>query len=99
MYDSDRLTQQVGTTGTLAHLACKWCGSSHFKRYLFILPEGNHLIGAIALNIMGNAFAAFTVITASIGIPFVIAQGGDPIVAGALAMTVDSVVHITSCTT
>ena len=29
----------------------------------------------------------FTVITASIGIPFVIAQGGDPIVAGALAMT------------
>ena len=37
--------------------------------------------------LMGNAFAAFTVITASIGIPFVIAQGGDPIVAGALAMT------------
>ena len=36
--------------------------------------------------LMGNAFAAFTVIT-SIGIPFVIAQGGDPIVAGALAMT------------
>lgn len=37
--------------------------------------------------LMGNAFAAFTVITTSIGIPFVIAQGGDPIVAGALAMT------------
>ena len=37
--------------------------------------------------LMGNAFAAFTVITASIGIPFVISQGGDPIVAGALAMT------------
>ncbi|SII57215.1 Protein of uncharacterised function (DUF979) [Mycobacteroides abscessus subsp. abscessus] len=59
------------------------------------LPEGNHLIGAIAYilgmvlftMLMGNAFAAFTVITASIGIPFVIAQGGDPIVAGALAMT------------
>ena len=59
------------------------------------LPEGNHLIGAIAYvlgmvlftMLMGNAFAAFTVITASIGIPFVIAQGGDPIIAGALAMT------------
>ena len=60
------------------------------------LPEGNHLIGAIAYilgmvlfftMLMGNAFAAFTVITASIGIPFVISQGGDPIVAGALAMT------------
>lgn len=59
------------------------------------LPEGNHLIGVIAYvlgmvlftMLMGNAFAAFTVITASIGIPFVIAQGGDPIIAGALAMT------------
>ena len=50
----------------------------------------------------------FTVIT-SIGIPFVIAQGGDPIVAGALAMTggfcgtlltpMAKFQHITSCTT
>ena len=58
--------------------------------------------------LMGNAFA-FTVITASIGIPFVIAQGGDPIVAGALAMTggfcgtlltpMAKFQHITSCTT
>ena len=37
--------------------------------------------------LMGNAFAAFTVITASIGVPFVMAIGGDPAVAGALAMT------------
>ena len=60
-----------------------------------VLPEGNHLVGATAYilgmvvftMLMGNAFAAFTVITASIGIPFVIAQGGDPVIAGALAMT------------
>ena len=59
------------------------------------LPEGNHLIGAIAYilgmvlftMLMVMLFFAFTVITASIGIPFVISQGGDPIVAGALAMT------------
>lgn len=37
--------------------------------------------------IMGNGFAAFTVITAGIGVPFVIAQGANPVIAGALALT------------
>ena len=37
--------------------------------------------------VMGSGFAAFTVITAGIGVPFVIAQGGDPVIAGTLAMT------------
>ena len=37
--------------------------------------------------IMGNAFAAFTVITIGVGIPFVIAQGGNPAVVGSLGMT------------
>ena len=36
---------------------------------------------------MGNAFAAFSVITVGIGIPFVIAHGGNPVVIGALGMT------------
>lgn len=36
---------------------------------------------------MGNAFAAFTVITAGIGVPFVISQGGNPAVIGVLGMT------------
>jgi uncharacterized membrane protein len=36
---------------------------------------------------MGNGFAAFTVITAGVGLPFVIAQGADPAIAGALALT------------
>ena len=60
-----------------------------------IVPEGNVNIGIIVFAIgmalftmiMGNGFAAFTVITAGIGVPFVMAQGGDPVVAGALAMT------------
>ncbi|WP_346870290.1 DUF979 domain-containing protein [Clostridium sp. UBA5119] len=59
------------------------------------IPEGNLLIGvaaycigmAIFTMIMGNAFAAFAVITAGIGIPFVFAQGANPVVAGALALT------------
>ena len=59
--------------------------------------------------LMGNAFAKIYCYNASIGIPFVIAQGGDPIVAGALAMTggfcgtlltpMAKFQHITSCTT
>jgi uncharacterized membrane protein len=37
--------------------------------------------------VMGNAFAAFSVITVGIGVPFVILQGGDPAIVGALGMT------------
>lgn len=60
-----------------------------------VIPNGSQLAGVIAYcvgmalftMIMGNAFAAFTVITVGIGIPFVIAQGASPVIAGALAMT------------
>ena len=37
--------------------------------------------------IMGNAFAAITVITVGIGGPFVLAYGADPVVIGMLALT------------
>ncbi|MCM0649391.1 DUF979 domain-containing protein [Clostridium swellfunianum] len=60
-----------------------------------VIPEGNLLMGVIAYcvgmavftMIMGNAFAAFAVITAGIGVPFVIAQGGNPIIVAALGLT------------
>lgn len=60
-----------------------------------IVPDNSPLFGVIAYvlgmviftMVMGNAFAAFTVITAGIGIPFVFNLGGDPIVSSALAMT------------
>jgi uncharacterized membrane protein len=60
-----------------------------------IVPDGNQFAGVLAYCIgmalftavVGNAFAAFTVITTGVGVPFVIALGGDPVVAGALAMT------------
>jgi len=103
LYDSDRLTQQIGTVGILPQFLAalgvlftvSGVGDVISKGISSFLPEGNHLIGAAAYVIgmvlftmlMGNAFAAFTVITASIGVPFVIAQGGDPVIAGALAMT------------
>ena len=37
--------------------------------------------------IMGNGFAAFSVITVGIGIPFLIMQGANPIVVGAMGLT------------
>lgn len=60
-----------------------------------VVPAENRLLGVVAYvlgmviftMIMGNAFAAFTVITAGIGIPFVFTLGANPVVAGTLAMT------------
>lgn len=60
-----------------------------------VIPQGNIMIGitaycigmAVFTIIMGNAFAAFAVITAGIGVPFVLNQGADPAIAGMLALT------------
>lgn len=60
-----------------------------------LIPEGSHLIACIVYcvgmalftMIMGNGFAAFSVITVGIGIPFLISQGADPAVVGALGLT------------
>lgn len=103
LYDSDRLVQQIGTVGILPQFLAalgilftvSGVGETISKGITGLLSEGNALIGSAAYIIgmvlftmlMGNAFAAFTVITASIGVPFVIAIGGDPAIAGALAMT------------
>ncbi|WP_281183587.1 DUF979 domain-containing protein [Staphylococcus schleiferi] len=103
LYDSDRLVQQIGTVGILPQFLAalgilftvSGVGTTISKGISSFLPEGNPLIGVTAYilgmvlftMLMGNAFAAFTVITASIGVPFVMAIGGDPAVAGALAMT------------
>ena len=60
-----------------------------------VIPTGNGLVGVIAYcvgmavftAIMGNAFAAFSVITVGVGLPFGFAQGGDPVVCSVLALT------------
>ncbi|OTN77656.1 hypothetical protein A5886_002756 [Enterococcus sp. 8G7_MSG3316] len=101
--DSDRMLRQVGTAGILPQLLAALgvifnaagVGDVISQGISGVVPEGNRLAGVVAYclgmmiftMIMGNGFAAFTVITAGIGVPFVIAQGGDPVVAGALAMT------------
>lgn len=100
---SDRMVQQVGSVGILPQLlaalgvlfTAAGVGDVISNLISGFVPEGNRLIGVIAYvlgmviftMIMGNGFAAFTVITAGIGIPFVIAQGANPVIAGALAMT------------
>jgi uncharacterized membrane protein len=60
-----------------------------------IVPEGNVVVGtivyavgmAIFTMIMGNAFAAFSVITLGIGAPFVLKYGLNPNVIGILGLT------------
>jgi uncharacterized membrane protein len=100
---SDRLVQQVGPVGMLPQFLAMLgvifttagVGEVVADAIAGIVPDGSRLAGVIAYcvgmalftAIVGNAFAAFTVITAGIGVPFVIALGGDPVIAGALAMT------------
>ena len=60
-----------------------------------VIPKGNVNIGIIVFAIgmalftmiMGNAFAAITVMTVGIGAPFVLQYGADPVVIGMLALT------------
>lgn len=60
-----------------------------------VIPEGNVTVGVIVFcigmplftMIMGNAFAAITVMTIGIGAPFVLAYGLDPNAVGIIALT------------
>ena len=60
-----------------------------------LIPNGAHFIAcavycigmALFTMIMGNGFAAFSVITVGIGIPFLINQGANAAVVGALGLT------------
>ncbi|MFO3715865.1 5-oxoproline transporter, DUF979 family subunit [Anaerococcus cruorum] len=103
MKQSDRMVQQVGSVAILPQLlaalgaifAAAGVGDVIASIIGNMIPTVNPWTGSIAYvlgmvvftAIMGNAFAAFTVITAGIGVPFVIAQGADPAIAAALAMT------------
>ena len=60
-----------------------------------VVPKGNVNVGIIIYAIgmvlftmiMGNAFAAITVMTVGIGAPFVLAYGANPVVIGMIALT------------
>lgn len=102
-YDSSRLLQQMGAAvilpqllGSLGALFTKaGVGSVIAGIMAGIVPEGSQIAGvviycismALFTMIMGNAFAAFAVITAGIGVPFLINLGANPAVVGALGLT------------
>ena len=101
--DGTRLLDNVGPTGLLpqvlsalgALFTAAGVGDVIATGVGMVVPEGQKLAAvavyciamALFTMIMGNGFAAFSVITVGIGIPFVIAQGADPVVVGALGLT------------
>lgn len=101
--DGVRLTDNVGTTGILPQVlaalgslfTAAGVGAVIAAGVGALIPEGNHFIAvavycigmALFTMIMGNGFAAFAVITVGIGFPFLISQGANPVVVGALGLT------------
>ncbi|ACD24585.1 DUF979 domain-containing protein [Clostridium botulinum] len=101
--DSNRMFQSVGVFAILPQLLASLgalftvagVGDIISNIISGVIPQNNPLAGVIAYclgmaiftAIMGNGFAAFSVITVGIGVPFVFAQGGDPVICSALALT------------
>lgn len=101
--DAERMISTVGPLSMLSMLlACLGAiftaagvGEVIAKIVGGIIPEGNVNVGIIIYAIgmmlftaiMGNAFAAITVMTVGIGAPFVLAYGTDPVLIGMLALT------------
>lgn len=101
--DTAKMLMQVGSSSLLPQLlgalgavfAAAGVGEVIGQAATAVVPANAKVFGVIAYclgmviftMIMGNAFAAFTVITIGVGIPFVIANGGNPAVIGALGMT------------
>ncbi len=102
-HDGVRLIDNIGPVGILpqvlaalgALFTAAGVGEVISSAVSSVIPQDSRLaavavycIGmALFTVIMGNGYAAFSVITAGIGIPFVIAQGGNPVVVGALGLT------------
>ncbi len=101
--DSNRMFQSVGVFAILPQLLASLgalftvagVGDIISNIISGVIPQSNPLAGVVAYclgmaiftSIMGNGFAAFSVITVGIGVPFVFAQGGDPVICSALALT------------
>ena len=101
--DTSRLLMQIGATALLPQLLAALgavftkagVGKVIAQSISSVVPSGNIFIGiviyavgmALFTMIMGNAFAAFSVITVGIGVPFILKHGGNPAAIGALGMT------------
>ena len=103
MGDSERLLSTVGPLSILPQLLASLgaiftaagVGDVISKIVGHVIPKGNVVVGiivyavgmALFTMIMGNAFAAITVMTVGIGVPFVLNYGANPVVIGMLALT------------
>ena len=101
--EATRLLSQVGPTAILPQILAALgtlftiagVGEVIAEGVSQVVPTGNIWLGvtaycvgmALFTAVMGNAFAAFSVITAGIGVPFVFALGANPLIASALALT------------
>ncbi|KUO70415.1 MAG: hypothetical protein APF77_15655 [Clostridia bacterium BRH_c25] len=101
--DGTRLMDNVGPVGILPQLlaalgalfTAAGVGNVIASGVSAIIPDNSRFIAvavycigmALFTIIMGNGFAAFAVITVGIGLPFIIMQGGNPVIVGALGLT------------
>lgn len=101
--DSERLLSTVGPLSMLPMLLASLgaiftaagVGEVIASLVGYIIPQGNVNVGIVVYGlgmmlftmIMGNAFAAITVMTVGIGAPFVLAYGADPVVIGMIGLT------------
>lgn len=101
--EGTRLMDNVGSSGILPQVLAALgsvftvagVGDVIASGVTHIIPEQNKLMAVIVYCvamalftiIMGNGFAAFSVITVGVGIPFLIMQGANPVVVGALGLT------------
>ncbi len=102
-YDSSRILQQMGPNVILPQLlgalgvlfSTAGVGEVIAQMMKGVIPADSRFFGvvgycvamALFTMIMGNAFAAFAVITTGIGIPFVVHLGANPAIVGALGIT------------
>lgn len=101
--DGTRMMDNVGPTGILpqvlsalgALFTAAGVGDVIASGVQHVIPDGNRFIAcavycvamAMFTIIMGNGFAAFSVITVGVGVPFLILQGANPVIVGALGLT------------
>ena len=101
--DSERLLSQMGALCMLPMLLASLgaiftaagVGDVIASLVGALIPEGDATVGMVVFAlgmmlftmVMGNAFAAITVMSVGIGAPFVLAYGADPAVVGILALT------------
>lgn len=101
--DGARLMDNVSTTGILPQLlsalgalfTAAGVGEAVSYYVSMVVPENSILIAcfiyclgmALFTMVMGNGFAAFSVIMVGVGVPFLISKGANPVIVGALGLT------------